>query len=78
MGDTKVRINRFSLRVPGMSTEDGRACGHEVARCLADSLPDDLNQRNLGALSIKVPVPAGMSRDHLASMVAKAILRGLR
>jgi hypothetical protein len=60
-----------------MSAEDGLALGREVALHVAQSIPQDIRPQSLGALDLKVAVPAGMTRGNMAATIAKAILRAL-
>lgn len=78
MDDGRVRVNELQLRVPGMSTEEGRVFGEDVVRRVVATLPQQMNPRQLGTLNLKVRVPAGTPHNQIAGVVAKAILRGLK
>lgn len=78
MADRFMRVNELRLRVPGLSAEEGRAFGEDVARRVAETLSQQMNPRQLGALTLKVRLPAGTPHNQVAGAVAKAILRGLK
>jgi hypothetical protein len=78
MDDGIVRINELRLRVTGMSAEEGRVLGQEVADRVSEEMSCRTSPQQLGALNITVPVPAGTPRNNIAPLVAQAILRGLK
>lgn len=77
MADGIVKIEEMRLRVPGISADEARGLGEEVARRIADGLPVVNGTRQLGALRLRVTVPEGTSRDQMASLIAETILRGI-
>lgn len=72
-----VRIEQMRLRVPGLSAEEAHGLGKDVARRVADGLPERIGKQNLGALGLRVTVPKGTPRDQMAALVAEAILQGM-
>ncbi len=76
-GET-VRIDELHLRVPGLSAEEARRLGEEVAWRMADALPVEGRVEHLGALDLRLTVPSGTPRDRLAEEIARAILQKLR
>ena len=74
MNAETVRIDELSLRVPGISTEEARRLGEDVARRIASALPPDGRTEHLGALDLRVSIPHGMPRDQLAIAIARGIL----
>ena len=48
-----------------------------IAQDLAQTVPTDM-QRHLGALSVRVQVPAGATKAEMSDAVAEAIMRALR
>lgn len=72
-----LEIEELVLRVPGYTREGARQLGEEVARRVAEGLSSQQSSVNLGALDLRVNVPAGTSRSQLAKLIAEAILRGL-
>lgn len=77
MGSNSVQIENLNLRIPGLSREEGRRVGEEVAERVSDSLPADGKRLRLGALSLRVNVPVGTPRDQIAKMIALSILERL-
>lgn len=78
MAGDAVRIDELQLRVPGLSLEEGRRLGEEVARHVADRLPPGGRIEELGALSVRLTIPFGTPRDRLAIAIAQTILERLR
>ena len=78
MASDAVRIGELHLRVPGLTQEEGRHLGEQVARYVADRLPDDGRIEQLGALSLRVSLPTGTPRHRLAAAIAQTILEALR
>jgi hypothetical protein len=78
MASDAVRIDHLHLRVPGLSADDGRRLGEEVARLVADRLPADARTAQPAMLNVHVPLAAGTPRDRLAGAIADAILERLR
>jgi len=77
MADETLKIEELHLRVPGLSTEEGRSLGEEVARHVGDGLSSQIRLRHLGALDLHLTVPPGTPRTQMASVIAEAILKGL-
>lgn len=69
-----LRIKELRLRIPGLSAEEARGLGDEVAQRIADRLPDGARPQQLGALDLRVMVPTGTERDRLALLIAEAVL----
>jgi hypothetical protein len=72
-----VRIENLHLRVPGVSADEARRIGEEVARRVADLLPSQGRVERLSMLDLRVSVPLETPRDRLAEEVARAIVRSL-
>ena len=77
MGRNSVQIENLNLRVPGLSREDGRKMGEEVAERVAASLPASGKRYRLGALDLRVNVPVGTPGDQIAKLIALSILEKL-
>jgi hypothetical protein len=75
-GET-VRIGELHLRVPGLSREEARQMGEEVARRVADGLPSCGCVSQLGALDLRLSIPRATPRDRLAENIAQAIIEKL-
>ena len=73
-----VRIDELRLRVPGLSAEEGRALGTEVARRISEALPQQGRAEHLGALEVRLAIPAGTPANRLAERVAEEIAKRLR
>jgi hypothetical protein len=78
MRDEVARIDELILRAPGLTVEEARWMGEEVARRVADGLPSSGRVEPLGTLSMRLTIPQGLSRERLAERIAQAILEGLR
>ena len=76
MADGSVKIDEMRLRVQRIGADEARGFGEDVARRIADGLAVREGSRRLGALSVRVPVPVGASRDRMATLIAEAILKG--
>jgi hypothetical protein len=73
-----VRIDDLHLRVPGVSAEEARQLGEEVARLVAEDLSVQGRVEHLGALDLRVSVAQGMPRNRLAEEIARAIVETLQ
>lgn len=69
-----LSIQALRLRVPGLSAGEARRLGEEVAQRIATGLPAQISRQQLGALDLRVLLPAGTPRDRLALLIAEAIL----
>jgi hypothetical protein len=78
MDDGSVRINELRLRVPGLSAEEGRSMGEELAQALAQGLPRQSTSQELGALNLRVMVASGVSRNQVVAEAARAILKVIK
>ena len=72
-----LEIKEMVLRVPGGSEHEGRTLADDVARRVADGLPVEFRDRELGRLDLRIAVPAGAPPSATAAAVARAILGGL-
>ncbi len=77
MGAERLHIESLNLRVPGLTAEEGRRLGEEVARRLGDGVPERAMPLHLGALDLRLTLPRGLPRDRLAEEIAIAILERL-
>jgi hypothetical protein len=78
MGDETIRIGRLRLRVSGLSVAQAKRLGEEVARRAALGVTSDGRTEHLGAIELRISVPAGASESMLAERIAKQVLRQLR
>ena len=72
-----VEIETLHLRLPGLSREEARRAGEEVAERVSLELPAYGKQQQLGALDLRVKLPVGTPRDQIAKLIALAILEKL-
>ena len=77
MARNAVQIENLHLRIPGISREEGRGMGEEVAERISQSLPGDGKRQRLGALTMRVKLPVGTPRDQIAKLIALSILEKL-
>jgi hypothetical protein len=77
MKDREVHINELSLRIPGVNIEESGNIGAEVARRLADNLPDSFNKSSFTNVNLKVSIPQGTSRQEVTRLISEAILQRL-
>jgi hypothetical protein len=73
-----VRIDDFQLRVPGLSAEEARQLGQEVARRVAEELSVQGRMEHLGALELRLSIAREMPRDRLAEKIARTIVEKLQ
>lgn len=72
-----VRIDDLHLQIPGLTGEEARRLGEDVAERLAERTPTHGTQLHLGAVDLRLTVPPGTAHSNLASLVADAILKRL-
>jgi hypothetical protein len=77
MPPEEVRIDELYLRVLGLSVEDARHLAETLAERIAAALPVRGRREHLGALDVRLTVPAGVSRDRLADALARAVIEQL-
>ena len=71
-----IHVGQLNLRIPGTSPETGHRVANGIARDLAQKASSG-RQRRLGALSVRVQVPAGATEAEMSGAVAEAIIRVL-
>jgi hypothetical protein len=72
-----IHIGQLNLRIPGTSADTAHRVANGIGQDLANKVPIDM-QRRLGALSIRVQVPAGATEAEISDAIAEAILNALR
>jgi hypothetical protein len=75
--NTAIHIGQLNLRMPGTSADTAHGVAHGIAEDLAQKVPAGM-QRHLGALSVRVQVPAGATEAEMSDAIAEAIMRALR
>ena len=73
-----VRIDDLHLRVPGVSADEARRLGEEVARLVAEDLSVQGRVEHLGALDLRLSIAPRTPRDRLAEEIARAIVEKLQ
>ena len=71
-----VHIGQLNLRIPGRSAETGHRAANGIAESLARKVPAGM-QRQLGALNVRIQVPAGASEAEISDAVSEAIMKTL-
>src|SRR2546426_7983038 len=64
MGRNSVQIEDLHLQIPGISREEGRGIGEDVAENLAASLPGQGKRQHLGALDLRL----NRSEEHTSEL----------
>ena len=72
-----IHIGQLNLRIPGHSADTAHRVANGIGQSLAQKVPTGM-RRHLGALSVRVQVPAGATEAEISDAVAEAILRALR
>ena len=75
--NTAIHIGQLNLRIPGNSADTAHRVANGIGQGLAQKVPIGM-QRRLGALSVRVPVPAGATEAEISDAVAEAIMRAMR
>jgi hypothetical protein len=80
MADNKnaaIQIGQLNIRIPGANAEAGRLMADGVAHNLARRVPAGM-ERLIGALNLRVQLPANGAEAEMSNVVAEAIIRALR
>ena len=77
MSSKKVQIDELRLRTSGLTREQARSLGENVARQLAENIPSSRRSRKLPGISIRINQGANHSQDGLAETIADQIRRRL-
>ena len=75
--NTAIHIGQLNLRIPGNSADTAHRVANGIGQGLAQKVPTGM-QRHLGALSVRVQVPASATEAEMSDAVAEAIMRALR
>ncbi len=65
----------MTMQVPGVSAEEGRQLGQDVAKRVAERLPTNLTDRYLPSLDLRVALPQGAQRGEWAAIISESIVR---
>jgi len=72
-----VDIEQLNLQVPGTSVDAGHRLVTGIGQSLAQRIPAGMQGR-IGALSVRVQVPAGASEAETSDAIAGAIMNALQ
>lgn len=75
--NTAVHIGQLNLRIPGSNAERAHRVTTGIAQSLAQRMPVG-RQRHIGALSVRVQVPAGASEAEISEAIAGKIMNALQ
>jgi type IV pilus biogenesis protein CpaD/CtpE len=78
MSDETVRIGQLRLRIPGVSAAQAKRLGQEIVRRVALGVTTEGRAEHLGAIELRISMPAGASESMLAERIAEEVLRQLR
>jgi hypothetical protein len=73
-----VEIHDLVLRLPGVGRNQARAIAEDVARRLADAVPEWRESGVTELATVRVRLPAGARRSDLARLIAAQIAEALR
>ncbi|MBV6425961.1 MAG: hypothetical protein KIPDCIKN_00452 [Haliscomenobacter sp.] len=73
-----IQIDEMILRLPGISEEEGRQLGLDVAQRLAANAPDYPEDQHLGALNLQLSLSPSLSREQISDAIASQILGQLQ
>ena len=72
-----IHIGQLNLRMPGTGADMAHRVTNGIGESLARKIPTGM-QRHVGALNVRVQVPAGVTEAEMSDAVAEAIMRALR
>jgi len=72
-----IQIRKLNMRIPGANAEAGRSLAEGVARNLTRRVSAGMD-RHIGALNVRVQLPANGNEDEVSVSIAEAIIRALR
>jgi len=72
-----IQIGQLNMRIPGANAETGRSLADGIAQNLAQRISIG-GQRHIGALNVRVQLPANGTEAEMSVAVAEAIIRALR
>ena len=73
-----IQIDEMVIRVPGMGPEDARWIGEEVASQIAGRLPDQVENKKIDELNVKLSFSPGLGRAEIANRIADQLFRQLK
>jgi ribosome-associated translation inhibitor RaiA len=75
--NSAIQIGQLNMRIPGANAEAGRSLANGITQNLAQRISND-KQRHIGALNVRVQLPANGTEAEMSVAVAEAIIRALR
>lgn len=78
MPSEEIRIGQLRLRIPGLTEQEARKLGEEIAWRVADRLLPHGRVKHLGLLDLRISLPRGTSKERLAERIAEEILERLQ
>jgi hypothetical protein len=78
MKNSGVLIDRLQLNIPGLSREERDRLEKELPVMLARYMPQSIPERRCSVLHLRLRIAQGTAKEHLAEMIARQILAGLR
>jgi hypothetical protein len=72
-----IQIGQMNLKIPSASAGTGHRVSNGIGRHLAKKI-SPRRHSHLGALNLRVRVPAGATNGEMSDAVAEAIVRALR
>jgi hypothetical protein len=72
-----IQIGQLNMRIPGANAEAGRSLADGIAQNLAQRISIG-RQRHIGALNVRVQLPANWAAAEMSEVVAEAIISALR
>ena len=73
-----VEIQELLLRIPGLSAEDARCLGEEVAQRIADKLPAGVGSRYIENIDLRLSLPSDTSRKKMVDIISTRIIAEIR
>ena len=73
-----TQIESLVLRIPGMDEAAGRQIGEDVARRVAEGLPEHGANRHIAELNLQVKLSPDIGRNQMAGIIAEQIIQQLK
>lgn len=70
-----LQIDKFHLRIPGLTPQEAHQLAVETVRRLAGRLPDRMTAQHLETLDLQLTVAPGTPRSRLPELIVTGILK---
>ena len=70
-------IKELVLKVPGLSGDEGRRLGEDVAQRIAARLPEGAKDRYIGELNVQLSFAPNTGREQMSESIANQIIQQL-